>query len=466
MLDNITANTVPVLDPSFCPAILWNREFKKQVAASDHSVKIRIAIQRYHGNTSVFDLEIFAHEGDNKALNVKYVERFLKFVLWMQGAKTIYIAGCDALASDVIALYKDANSTQGFDNKIIGEKMYEQDLEFITCPINEVPAEQQNTTPLGRHLNGIRIGFDLGGSDRKAATLVDGEVVYSEEIEWNPYFEADPAYHLAGIKDTLDKAIAHIPAGRKLDGIGGSAAGVYIDNKVRVASLFRGISDEDFDAKIKNIFNDLEKEYGVPLVLVNDGEVTALAGSMSLNDNALLGLSMGTSFAAGYVNEEGNITDWINELAFAPIDYRANGPEDEWSKDVGCGVQYFSQQGVARLAPLAGIELPADMPFPEQLIAVQELMAAGDERAKKVYETIGVCFGYAVAYYCEFYSIRNLLILGRVTSGEGGNIILKVAEETLNKEFPEFAGINFTTPDEKNKRHGQAVAAGSLPEVN
>ena len=31
--------------------------------------------------------------------------------------------------------------------------------------------------------------------------------------------------------------------------------------------------------------------------------------------------------------------------------------EDEWSGDIGCGVKYFSQDGVIKLAPRAGIEL-------------------------------------------------------------------------------------------------------------
>ena len=75
---------------------------------------------------------------------------------------------------------------------------------------------------------------------------------------------------------------------------------------------------------------------------------------MSFGENRVLGVSMGTSVAAGYVTADGKITPWFNELAFAPIDYRESGvPMDEWSGDIGCAVQFFCQQGVARLAPLA-----------------------------------------------------------------------------------------------------------------
>jgi predicted NBD/HSP70 family sugar kinase len=200
--------------------------------------------------------------------------------------------------------------------------------------------------------------------------------------------------------------------------------------------------------------------------VINDGEVTALAGSMSMEAHAVLGISMGTSLAAGYCTPSGHITNWINELAFAPIDYRDDAPADEWSGDVGCGVQYFSQQGVARLAPKAGFEF-GDLPFPEQLLAVQEAMENGHEGARKIYETIGVCFGYTIAHYAEFYEIENLLILGRVTSGAGGELILEKGSEVLHDEFPELAEqITMTTPDEKMKRHGQAVAAASLPALS
>jgi len=325
-----------------------------------------------------------------------------------------------------------------------------------------LPEPRELSIPLGRNLDGCRIGFDLGGSDRKCAALLAGKVVFSEEIPWDPYFQSDPQYHYDGIRETLRRAAEHLP---RVDAIGGSAAGVYVNNEVRVASLFRGVSEGDFEKRVRRMFFDLQKEWeGIPFEVVNDGEVTALAGSMSMNVNAVLGISLGTSLAAGYVDPDGHIRPWLNELAFAPVDYRENAPADEWSGDAGCGVQYFSQQGVARLVPLAGIKLPEEMPFAEQLVEVQRLMATGDLRARAIYETIGTCFGYAVAHYADFYEIRNLLILGRVTSGEGGEVILEKASTVLRDEFPELA-IRLRTPDEKDKRHGQAVAAASLPKI-
>jgi predicted NBD/HSP70 family sugar kinase len=252
-----------------------------------------------------------------------------------------------------------------------------------------------------------------------------------------------------------------------VDAVGGSAAGVYVDNEVRVASIFRGLSAEQFDKHIRRIFFRLQEAWGgVPFVVVNDGEVAALAGSMALNDNAVLGLSMGTSQAGGYVTPEGNITDWLNELAFAPIDYAVDAPVDEWSGDGGVGAQYFSQQAVARLLPEAGIDVPHDMPFAERLLRTQELMAAGDERAHRIYETIGVYFGYGVAHYADFYDLRHVLVMGRVTTGEGGNVILDTARRVLENDFPGLAArVKLQLPGEQDKRHGQAAAAATLPRI-
>ncbi|MFM7743255.1 MAG: ROK family protein, partial [Verrucomicrobiota bacterium] len=315
---------------------------------------------------------------------------------------------------------------------------------------------------LGRHLGGCRIGFDLGGSDRKCAALIDGKVVFSEEMKWDPYFQSDPDYHLAGIRHSIDLAAGHLP---RVDAIGGSSAGVYVSNKVRVASIFRGVTDEAaFDSRIRNMFVDLANEYGVPFEVLNDGDVTALAASMSLGRDAVLGVAMGTSVAAGYVDQDGNLTNWLSELAFVPVDYRVDGPADEWSGDRGCAVQYFSQQGVGRLLPLAGIHLPTSLKLPEQLEELQRLMLAGDPRAPLVYEAVGTALGYAIAHFASFYAMNCLLIMGRVTSGQGGSSIIEQARLVLRDEFPELR-IDLVVPSEKDKRHGQAVAAASLPSL-
>ncbi len=458
---NFRSAFVPPLDPGFVPAALWNRAYRAQCDTDPGAHPIAIALERADGTVSRFDTRVLPHEGANIPLNRKYVERLVKTLLWARGGWRVIIGGDDAVAEMLRGIYAP-DGERKFDWEFMGRRVYGRDLVVETRALHEVPPAREISVPLGRHLDGCRIGFDLGGSDRKCAAVIDGKVVFSEETPWDPYFESDPQYHFDGIHESLQRAAAHLP---RLDAIGGSAAGVYVNSEVRVASLFRGVSPEDFDSRIRRIFFELQKTWGgVPFEVVNDGEVTALAGSMSLGENAVLGISMGTSVAGGYVNPEGFIAPWLNELAFVPIDYRDDAPVDEWSGDRGCAVQYFCQQGIGRLAPLAGLEFPAEMKFPERLVEVQTLMAAGDARARQIYETIGICFGYAIAHFADFYEIRNLLILGRVTSGEGGAIIIKKAREVLNAEFPALAGaIHLRTPDEKDKRHGQAVAAASLP---
>jgi predicted NBD/HSP70 family sugar kinase len=458
---NINVPIKPALDPEFIPAVLWNRMYRDQTESSGPSVSI--ALMSPDGTGSVYSTRVLPFVAENETLTLRYLERLLKFLLWQRGGSQIMISGCDSLVEKLSVIYSPSG-TRHFDCDFFGEKVFRQSLKISSCPVSDLPLANEISVSLGRHLDGCRIGFDLGGSDRKCAALINGKVVFSEEVEWNPYFESDPTYHIEGINDTLQRAAAHLP---RVDAIGGSAAGVYVNNEVRAASLFRGVSSADFESTVRRIFFELKECWGnIPFEVVNDGEVTALAGAMSMDENAVLGISMGTSFAAGYVTPEGNITSWLNELAFAPVDYRDEAPTDEWSGDRGCGVQYFSQQAVARLAPLAGIELPDEMPFAEQLIEVQKLMADGDERAVNIYSTIGAYLGYAIAHYADFYEIRNILLLGRVTSGQGGQIIIEKAEEVLKKVFPNLGkSIRIVTPDEQMKRHGQAVAAASLPTI-
>jgi predicted NBD/HSP70 family sugar kinase len=451
------------LDPGFLPAALWNRAYRALVSETGGSERLVIALERTPDSVSVFETRVLPDKPGFADANLLYVERLVKALLWIRGGRKIIIGGSPKIFSQIKEIYS-ASGKRKFDYDIMGRRIYGKTMEVENCAPEKIAEAKEKDITLGGNFDGCRIGFDLGGSDRKCAAVMNGEVIFTEEITWDPYFQKDPSYHRDGINDSLKRAAAKLP---RVDAIGGSSAGVYVNNQVRIASLFRGVSETDFDARVRNMFFDLKKEWGdIPFEVVNDGEVTALAGALSMNDNSVLGVSLGTSMAGGYVTPSGKITDWLNELAFAPVDYRDDAPADEWSGDIGCGVQYFSQQAVARLAPAAGIEFKKEMPFPERLVEVQKLMKDGDQRAAKIYESIGVYLAYTVAHYTDFYALKNLLILGRVTSGAGGDLIISTAENTLKREFPELSGkINFRTPDEKSKRHGQAVTAASLPAI-
>jgi len=454
----VAPRVTPVLDSAFRPAVLANRRFRALVAETPGAVPVGVAIEQTDGSIFPFQLAVLPLSHPLATANGVYLERFVKFLLWSRGGWRVHIAGPPQLVEGLAAHYRDT-ATGRFDAEM-SRRMFDRPLEIVQSPA--LPAERSSTTPLGRHLDGCRIGFDLGGSDRKVAAVVDGSVVFSEEVVWDPYHKPDPQYHFDGIMESLRTAASHLP---RVDAIGGSAAGVYVNSRVKLSSLFRGITPELFESRVKDLFLEIRKAWSpTPLEVVNDGEVTALAGSMSLGVNAILGIALGTSTAAGYVTPDGNITSWLDELAFVPIDYNPAAPVDEWSGDYGVGSQFFSQQCVGRLLPVAGIEAPSDLGLPEKLKLVQKLMAEGDYRAKKIYQTLGTYLGYGVAHFADFYDCQHVLVLGRVTSGSGGDDIVNGAREVLKVEFPELASrITFHVPDEKEKRHGQAIAAASLP---
>jgi predicted NBD/HSP70 family sugar kinase len=457
----VAPKVVPVLEPGFRPAILATRAFDTLARESGRPVTVRMALEQTDGSVFRFETRLLPPDHAQAAGNAVHLERFVKFILWSRGGWRLLLDAPEDEVARLAAHYRDTPAGQ-FDSNFVGERVFGHPFTIVRTA--DLPPERSVTKPLGRHLEGNRIGFDLGGSDRKVAAVIDGRVVFSDETVWDPYHKPDPRYHFDGIMDSLRKAAAHLP---RVDAIGGSAAGVYVNNRVRGGSLFRGVAQDLFDAHVRNMFLDVRKAWNdVPLEVVNDGEVTALAGSMSLGENAILGIALGTSTAAGYVTPEGNITSWLNELAFVPIDYNPGAAIDEWSGDYGVGSQYFSQQAVGRLMPAAGIDAAADLGLPERLKIVQALRAEGDVRARNIYDAIGTYLGYGVAHFASFYDLRHVLVLGRVTSGPGGDDIVGGAREVLDSEFPELAGrVAFHVPNEHDKRHGQAIAAASLPAI-
>ncbi len=449
------------LDEKFQPMSLVIRDMRE--ATKDNGQDIVIGIERNKGYTTTYKTRIFPDGTGHDEENFKFIERIAKSLLWVAGGYKIIIAGSEVVGNKI----KDAFSHGGlrdFDVNFM-ERVYEEKFCVEVRTLENAPEDKSAAAPIGRHLDGCRIGFDAGGSDRKVSAVVDGESVYSEEVVWFPKTNSDPNYHYEGILNAMKTAASKMP---RVDAIGVSSAGVYIDNRIMVASLFLKVSDEDFDKKVKNMYLDVAKEIGenIPIEVANDGDVTALAGAMDLNDDSVLGVAMGTSEAGGYVDPEGNITGWLNELAFVPVDFCEEAMVDEWSGDYGCGVKYFSQDGVIKLAPFAGINLDESLSPAEKLKVVQKAMTDGNKNAADIYDTIGAYFGYAIAYYAEFYDIKHVLIMGRVTSGEGGVILLERAQEVLDKEFPELAKkIELHIPDESSRRVGQSVAAASLPKI-
>ena len=451
----IPVKNLPELDPGFIPLGKFFTAFLRGA-----SQPVSLAVERAGGEVAVYNTFIHGtpemYEADKY-----YIDRLVKMLLWMKGGFKVYISGSEAMYEAVKDAYRPGGSRE-FDADFMAN-VYERPFEVVLC--DAVPAEYSNPQAVGRHMDGCRIGFDAGGSDRKVSAVIDGESVFSEEVVWYPKVTEDPDYHYEGIVSALKAAAEHLP---RVDAVGVSSAGIYINNRTMVASLFLKVPKELFDEKVKDIYiRAITDTFGdVPYVVANDGDVSALAGAMSLGENNILGIAMGTSEAVGYVDENGNVTGWLNELAFAPVDANPEAMADEWSGDIGCGVKYFSQDGVIKLAPRAGIELNGDDAPAQKLKAVQALMESGDSRAEAVYRSIGVYLGHTLAFYHSFYGLKYVLLLGRVMSGSGGDIILDTCKAVLAEEYPEVADkIVPTLPDEKARRVGQSVAAASLPEI-
>ncbi len=443
---------VPSLEPSYIPMISKVQEFKEK-----GTIPFAICVERNKGYRYRYDLKLIEN---NEEENAEFVERIIKTILWVVGGFKIYLGGDAALVKKMQQVFS-LEGTRAFDADFM-TRIYDQKFEVIACEYDTVPASVESSIPSGGHLDGCRIGFDAGGSDRKVSAVVNGEAIYSEEVVWFPKTNEDPEYHYQGILDSFKRAASKMP---RVDAIGVSSAGVYVDNEVRAASLFIKVPRDKFDAQVRDIYIRAAKEIGdVPLEVANDGDVTALAGALELKDGCVLGIAMGTSEAAGYINKDGNLNGWLSELAFAPVDFNKGAMEDEWSGDYGCGVKYFSQDGIIKLAGFAGIELPEDASPAEKLKVVQKLMAEGNPKAKEIYENIGTYLGYTVAYYSEFYDIKYLLLLGRVTSGDGGLILIDKANEVLKAEFPHL-NVQLMMPDENSRRVGQSIAAASLPTI-
>ncbi|MCR5751773.1 MAG: ROK family protein [Kiritimatiellae bacterium] len=425
---------------------------------------VSIAWEREEGKVYRYDLPVPKRLDPKAAKFVSHVvERIAKFSLWAAGGWKLYLSGPDAVVKPVAKAYTKKGA-RAFDFDFFSS-IYGRPVEAVVVPQSKMPEFSEKLQQVKTVADGCRIGFDLGASDFKISALKNGKVVFSKEFPWDPRNNADPEYHYTKLTAGLKEAAAALP---RVDAIGGSTAGVLVGQKMGLASLFRAVKEKNpskFEVA-QNMFYRIEKDWGVPFAVYNDGDVTALAGMISMDKNGILGVAMGSSEAVGYVDPKRRMTGRICELAFAPVDFNPCAPKDEWSGDYGVGAMAFSQQAVNWLAEKYGFKFPKAMKLPERLKEVQAAMEKGDAKALKVYLEIGRFLAHAIPWYNEFYDYENMMILGRVTSGLGGEIILETAKRILGDVYPEWAEkIDIFMPDEKARRLGQSVAAAQIPVI-
>jgi len=445
----------PELDPQFIPLHKFNEAFLQTA-----TVPFSFAVER--NDKQIFVISTRVHGDEAHAMADRYyIDRLVKFQLWQKGGFRIYVKGEKALYESLKQAYSPGG-TRAFDAEFFGN-LYQNAFEVILC--DELPEAYEIMKPRGRHFDGCRIGVDFGGSDYKVAAVIDGEAVYSNENVWNPKINSDPDYHYNGIVAALKESQKHLP---RVDAIGISSAGLVANNRILAAQLFQKVPKELFDLKGRDSYIRAVKEIGegIPFEVANDGDVAALAGAIGLKRDNVLGLAMGTSFIGGFVDKDGNLSNWISELAFAPVDASPHAAMDDWSRDIGVGVQYFCQEAVIKLAPAAGIAFEGDgydTPA-KKLKAVQNLLDDGHKGAAAIFRSIGYYLGYTAAFYHETYKVESILLLGRTVSGKGGDIVLETANAVLQDEYPGMP-VELMLPDEKTRRMGQSVAAASLPVI-
>ena len=444
----------PVLDPKFYPMIAALEDFDAAVQKAP-SCDVTLVVERSGGYNSVYTFRAF-QDGVDDAWNFRIAERLAKTLLWVCGGYKIGVFGSPKIAEHLKKTYC-LSGARAFDADFMSG-VYERPFEVEL--LDTVPPVKRSNIKVGGHLEGCRIGFDAGGSDRKVSAVIDGNVVYSEEVVWHPKTEEDPHYHYEGVLTAMKTAASKMP---RVDCIGVSSAGVYIENKIMVASLFLKVDKEKYGTFVRDLYLNVAKEMGAPIEVANDGDVTALAGSMELGEGRVLGIAMGTSEAAGYINAEGGLNGWLSELAFAPVDMQQDAMQDEWSGDYGVGCKYFSQDAVIKLAEMGGYRFDPDLTPAEKLKVIQRFAENNDPLALQIFDDIGVYLAYTLPFYAKFYEIKHVLLLARVMSGKGGNRVLASCKKTLSAVFPELA-FDISTPDEANRRVGQSIAAASLPE--
>ena len=417
---SIDLKHMPKLDPGFIPFGVWASAYEKGAERP-----FKIAVERENGLVTVYETKLrgpaFAEA------NYRYAERCVKMLLWSVGGWRVYLCGDDAIAKRMQDEYR-AGGKREFDVGFM-QDVYERPFEIVLADEAGFPQAHEQTRKVGGHTNGCRIGFDAGGSDRKVSAVIDGQTVYSEEVVWHPKTSEDPQYQYDGIVDAFKTAASKMP---RVDGIGVSSAGVFIGNAPMVSSIFLKVPRSRRE-EVKTIFDRAAKEIGnVPIVVANDGDVSALAGAMSLHEGAVMGLAMGTSEAVGYVNADSNLLGWFSELAFAPVDLNEHAMRDEWSGDIGVGCKYFSQDAVIKLAPAAGIALaerltPAEKKTYFKFLAFRltqmspvlcKRVAAGDPKASEDQEYVRVMRGLYAAMdkdlLQDFLSARSRAVLAEI----------------------------------------------------
>jgi len=471
---------VAPLDPNFSPVVLAKRKYRTYVGGSPHTFEW--ALPRADG-CARGSLQVFADNDPNVEASIYLIGVMIQEMMWQRSASELMLSGSSRIADALKAAFSVGGMYE-FEvlsmPKVCGTP--ETPFKVSVVESSQLPAHEDTPQECGKEANGCRLAFDLGKSDIKTVAVKDGEVLYSKETEWD-VTNPDPQYHFDAIVAALKLAKAALP---RVDAVGGSATGTVSGaNEATWCDIFPNVPADVYKEKVVDIFVRIAKEVAgdVPLKVINDGEVTALAAVQKIGKGNILGISMGSSEGGGYADADGNLMGWINELCYIRLDLNPEAPTDPWSQGCHTGLShmYLGQRGATKLAHRV-VEVPENYRYPHPdmctikhedhaqcLKLIQKGMAdpAQASTVRELYETVGVYLGYGLAQYFEIgYPIEHVMILGRVSKGPGGAIMLAKAKEVLETEFPELPPIEFHEADEHFKAVGQCIAAAALPTIS
>merc|ERR1719199_2497805 len=357
--------------------------------------------------------------------------------IWMRGARSLMLAGPTGITESLKTAFA-TGGTYAFEAETMPKCNGEADTVFAITVVGgpaDMPEAKDTAQVCGKEANGNGLAFDLGKSDIKTVAIKDGEVLDSMETEWD-VTNPDPQYHFDAIVDAMKKTIARAEAKGfgKIQAVGGSATGtVSGDNDATWCDIFPNVPPDVYKEKVVDIFKRIRTEVAgdVPLKVINDGEVTALAAVQKLKKDTgsmcgnVMGISMGSSEGGGYANADGNLMGWINELCYMKLDMNPEAPTDPWTKGCHTGVShmYLGQRGATKNAYKI-CEVPENYRYPhldmctikhedhaQCLKLIQKAMKSNPDKASDLYKTCGVYLGYGLAQYCEFYKIDHVMIL-------------------------------------------------------
>lgn len=474
------------LDPGFAPVVLGKRQYLQ--AAKDCKDTLDWALPRADG-CARYSLPVFPEGSDDAEASVYLAGVLIQEMIWQRSASELQLAGPTKICETLKQAFSKGGAYE-YEAGSMPNVCGTPDKAFEVKIVDKAALPEAKDAPqvCGKDASGCRLAFDLGKSDIKTVAVKDNEVLDSAETEWD-VTNVDPEYHFKAITDamrkTIDRAVAKDPS-YKIQAVGGSATGtVSADNDATWCDIFPNVPPDVYKEKVVGIFKRIAKDVAgdVPLKVINDGEVTALAAVQKLKGlGNVMGISMGSSEGGGYANADGNLLGWINELCYIRLDLNPEAPTDPWTKGAHRGIShmYLGQRGATKLAAKAGVKVPENLVYPhadmctirhenhaQALKMIQEAMKdpAQEPQVKQLYETCGVYLGYGLAQYSEFYKIDHVMILGRVSKGAGGDLMLATAKRVLETEFPEYAGITFHTADDHFKAVGQCIAAAALPSI-